>query len=334
MEASSVRLLITAPHFNGGGVERMASSAAQAMEGLGYVTETRQGRKGMVSALKWQGPWLAATWKSAIPLALRGVSGSVMCHGAELTRDGRPWSALRHQVLRGSQLLAVSPFCFGLVEREVSRKMSLIGPVVGDAWLQSSCRPTRTSDVQLVSVGRFAPRKGHDTAIAAARSLADRKPSLTVELRLVGWGADRARLTRLVIGARSNLRVRFQENSSDDDLRQHFAWADAHLFLPRQERGEFEGLGLVVLEAAACGTPSVVLRCGGNGYSVADGRSGFVIEPGPQATERIGDAAVAAMGLSRDHCRQWASNFSSARFSERLASAFDGRGGLESWPGS
>ena len=43
---------------------------------------------------------------------------------------------------------------------------------------------------------------------------------------------------------------------------------------------EAEGFGIVFLEAAACGLPSVAGRSGGSHEAVVDGKTGFVVDPG------------------------------------------------------
>jgi phosphatidylinositol alpha-1,6-mannosyltransferase len=42
---------------------------------------------------------------------------------------------------------------------------------------------------------------------------------------------------------------------------------------------EAEGFGIVFLEAAACGVPSVAGRSGGSHEAVVDGETGYVVEP-------------------------------------------------------
>jgi phosphatidylinositol alpha-1,6-mannosyltransferase len=74
---------------------------------------------------------------------------------------------------------------------------------------------------------------------------------------------------------------------------------------------ETEGLGVVLLEAAAAGTPSVTGRSGGTAEAVVDRRSGFVIDARDPtqligAIERVlGDPETAqAMGRTgREHVR-------------------------------
>jgi glycosyltransferase involved in cell wall biosynthesis len=62
---------------------------------------------------------------------------------------------------------------------------------------------------------------------------------------------------------------------SQVDLAGHMARADA-LVLPSVS----EGLGRVVFEAMACGTPVIGSRVGGIVEMVVDGETGFLVEPG------------------------------------------------------
>ena len=42
---------------------------------------------------------------------------------------------------------------------------------------------------------------------------------------------------------------------------------------------EAEGYGIVFVEAAACGVPSIAGRSGGSHEAVVDGETGFVVDP-------------------------------------------------------
>lgn len=76
----------------------------------------------------------------------------------------------------------------------------------------------------------------------------------------------------------------------------------------------FEGFGLVVAEAAGCGTPSVVTRSGGLPEAVFGLGDGLVVEPRDvQAlSERLQAAAAGALP-SRDSTRAWAARYDWSR---------------------
>ena len=58
-----------------------------------------------------------------------------------------------------------------------------------------------------------------------------------------------------------------------------YSLADLFVLLSREELPDVEGFGLVFLEAAACGLPSVGGRSGGIPEAVDEGRSGWLVDP-------------------------------------------------------
>ena len=81
--------------------------------------------------------------------------------------------------------------------------------------------------------------------------------------------------------------------------------------MPCRERWgglEAEGFGIVFLEAAACGVPTIAGRSGGSHEAVVDGETGLVVEPSAAAVrdaiERLladpdARAAMGAAGRAR-----------------------------------
>ena len=73
--------------------------------------------------------------------------------------------------------------------------------------------------------------------------------------------------------------VTFVGKLSDTDLIEGYTFASAQIFPLRDVAGDVEGFGMVAIEAAACGTPTIAFDVGGvadavtpqNGYLVAAG---------------------------------------------------------------
>ncbi len=127
----------------------------------------------------------------------------------------------------------------------------------------------------VVSVSRLVPRKGMDTLIQAAARLAPRHPDLQVAIG--GIGRDAGRLARLV--ERTGAPVRLLGWVADADLPGLYACADLFVLCCRNRWGglEQEGFGIIFLEAAAAGVPSVAGRSGGAADAVLDGETGAVV---------------------------------------------------------
>ena len=99
-----------------------------------------------------------------------------------------------------------------------------------------------------------------------------------------------------------------------------YARADALVFPLIDVKGDVEGFGMVAVEAAAYGTPTVAFAEGGVVDAVADGTSGRLVEPGNYA--RYADTLIEVLASGRptaDECRLHAEKFSWAHHREALA---------------
>jgi len=134
---------------------------------------------------------------------------------------------------------------------------------------------------------------------------------------VAGTGPERRRLERRALRVGSP--VVFTGRIDDEDAPAVYACADAFC-LPVADRWfglEVEGLGVVLLEAAACEVPCVTGRSGGTPEAVVSGETGYVIDARDQKAlvsaicTLLEDRETArAMGKSgRDHVL--------AEFSER-----------------
>lgn len=152
----------------------------------------------------------------------------------------------------------------------------------------------------VLGVSRLVPRKGFDVVIEAMAGLDGFGTSgfgtAGPQLAIAGAGRDRTRLEKRAQG-----NVTFLGRVDDADLPALYACADVFAMCCRDRwRGlEAEGFGIVFLEAAACGVPSVAGRSGGSHEAVADGETGYVVAPQDVDAVRV---AIARL-LSDDQLR-------------------------------
>jgi phosphatidylinositol alpha-1,6-mannosyltransferase len=99
-----------------------------------------------------------------------------------------------------------------------------------------------------------------------------------VALVIGGTGPEEARLKRKA--AQVKTRVVFAGRIADKDAPAFYALGDAFVLpvVDRYRGLETEGLGIVLLEASACGVPSVTGRSGGTVEAIIDGKTGFQID--------------------------------------------------------
>ncbi|MDQ6674139.1 MAG: glycosyltransferase family 4 protein [Chloroflexota bacterium] len=155
----------------------------------------------------------------------------------------------------------------------------------------------------VLSVGRLTPHKGVDRLLQALPAGA--------YLRVVGSTGHDSRLPEreypsLLRRLAGGQNVDFLGTAADADLPSVYCSASV-MAMPSVERTCYgrsirvsELLGLVALEAMACGTPVVASRVGGLPEVVEDGVTGFLVPPGdvPALRERL-DQLLRDAGLAR-----------------------------------
>jgi phosphatidylinositol alpha-1,6-mannosyltransferase len=131
-------------------------------------------------------------------------------------------------------------------------------------------------DKVILCFGRLVPRKGVHRLIDALPEVAKRVPN--VRLVVAGTGPEMDKLRRRA--RPQGDRILFTGRVPEDQAAQVYAAADvfALAVADRWFGLEIEGLGVVLLEAGAAGTPSVTGRSGGTPEAVVDGRSGYVVD--------------------------------------------------------
>jgi phosphatidylinositol alpha-1,6-mannosyltransferase len=176
----------------------------------------------------------------------------------------------------------------------------------------------------VVCVSRLVPRKGQDVLVAAWPRVLARHP--TAKLLLVGGGPSEGPLRRAVAARGVAGSVVLTGGVAAPDLPAHYAAGDVFAMPCRTRRGglDVEGLGMVFLEAAACGKPVVAGTSGGAPETVREGVTGHVVDPRSPAA-----VAEALIGLLDDPQRARAMGAAGRRWVEErwswstIAATFD-----------
>ena len=182
----------------------------------------------------------------------------------------------------------------------------------------------------VVCVSRLMPRKGQDTLVRLLPRLRAAVPG--TRLLLVGGGPSRDRLRRLAAALEVADAVHLTGSVPRPELPAHYAAGDVFAMPCRTRLGgtDVEGLGIVYLEAAACGLPVVAGDSGGAPETVRDGVTGRVVPGRDEAAvldalvARLRDPASArAEGeAGRRHVQEsWTWQRAGARLARLLAAA-------------
>ena len=130
----------------------------------------------------------------------------------------------------------------------------------------------------IISVGRLVHRKGQDKLIEALPSVLRKIPN--AHLLIVGEGPYKSHLEKLVNKLSLTENITFVGRILYDKLPSYLSAADLFV-MPSRSRFfglEVEGLGIVYLEASACGIPVVAGNSGGAPDAVIDGVTGLCVD--------------------------------------------------------
>ena len=130
----------------------------------------------------------------------------------------------------------------------------------------------------IISVGRLVHRKGQDRLVEALPLIKAAVPN--VQLIFVGEGPHRGELDRLIEKHGVSDQVKFFGRVAYEDLPKVLSLGDVFA-MPSRSRLfglEVEGLGIVYLEASACGLPVIAGASGGAPDAVIEGETGYVVD--------------------------------------------------------
>jgi len=243
---------------------------------------------------------------------------------------------------RASAVYAISEFTKSLLKRHCPRlEMSRVIVTklgVDPCWFKSGDDLSATrreyripeNHKVILTVARLDERKGHVTVLKAIAELSDElKTKLTYVI--VGSGIDTAYTGKLRhLAATCGANVLFVANVSDEDLRRLYGCADVYCMPGESHAQKVEGFGLVYLEAAAQGLPSIGSRIGAVPEVVCHEETGLLIEPGnvtecAQCLTRLLSNAVNCRTLG-EKARKWAKSFSWRRCAELTYGTSDSAG--------
>ncbi len=222
----------------------------------------------------------------------------IYAHGEEITtwrRSPRRLKAMAYAYRRADRVIANSDFTRArLLELGVDpTRIHIIHPGVD---LERFHPGHETADLRqglgmaaesklILSVGRLSRRKGFDQVIRALPALL--RDGLDVHYAIIGIGEDNDYLRKLAQEQGVSERVHLLGHVEPGDLPRWYCAAALFAMPNREIDGDTEGFGMVFVEAAACGTPSLAGQAGGTGAAVLDGETGLRVDGGdPEAVAR------------------------------------------------
>ncbi len=170
-----------------------------------------------------------------------------------------------------------------LAPADVLARMHLLTHGIDLAQFQPASRPKGKTEPAILAVGGFAPAKGHRHLIEACRLLA--REGRRFRCLLAGTGSLEEAVRRQVHEAGLDERVRFLGQVPHERLPALYGESDLFV-MPSVigPAGSRDGLPNVLLEAMACGLPSVGSDIASIPEVIIEGKTGLLVAPGdPEA---------------------------------------------------
>ena len=141
----------------------------------------------------------------------------------------------------------------------------------------------------ILTVARLVPRKGIDMVIRALPQVLKKIPQ--AEYWIIGDGPDQARLSSIAQTMRLENKIKFLGVKKAQDLAKYYTQCDVFIMPSRQlKNGDYEGFGIVYLEAASFSKPVIAGNQGGAPEAVEDGQTGILVNP--ESSEEIARALI------------------------------------------
>ena len=305
---------------------------------LAAVRAARRQRPDLVlagSGLTAPAAWLAAR--------ACGARAAVYVHGLDVAVRHPLYRALWHPVLRRMDVVvANSRPTAGLVRAlgVAEHRLRMVHPGVAvpetpqpPEALRSFRERHELGDARLLlSIGRLTNRKGlREFVREALPGIVRGAPDAVLVVigdaptdALLAGVQSRDGIQAMADAAGVGRHIRFLGVITDPQaLAAAYESAALHVFPVRELAGDPEGFGMVAIEAAAHGLPTVAFGTGGIVDAVAEGRSGKLVYPGDY--DGLRDAALAVLGDGdgawRTRAQDFARNFAWPRFGASLRSS-------------
>ena len=160
------------------------------------------------------------------------------------------------------------------------RNILVVYPSIDPKFVSASIAHDPLQPFRLLTVSRLVERKGHDRVLNALATLKLNGTLTNFQYDIVGTGPVQSNLEQLVEVLQLKSHVRFLGDIDDAALASEYASADVFVMPVKDDAIDKEGFGLVYIEAAAYGVPSIGTQMTGVNEAVLDKQTGLLVENG------------------------------------------------------
>jgi glycosyltransferase involved in cell wall biosynthesis len=232
----------------------------------------------------------------------------VIAYGFEVWGDFQPQD--KWALKKADGIISISYWTKAILEKQGFEgiKISIVHPTLSSEMVN---RPTSTktadaATLRLLTISRLDSTeqyKGHDHVLEALKIIKDKNIPISLNYTIQGTGDDLPRLQNLVENYDLKDSVVFLPSvKSRESLKDTYQSHDVFIMPSRfgywNRSWKGEGFGIVYVEAALFGVPSIAYRCGGVTDIIEDQKTGILVEP-----DDVQALAKAIIGLAQDKQR-------------------------------
>lgn len=234
------------------------------------------------------------------------IEYSVFLHGLDLTnalkQPRKKW--LSEKILRNAnKIICLNSHTVKMARQafpDLEKKIIMINPGAENPAAHNPQLATQLkkkynleNKIILLSVGRLIKRKGFDMVMETMPKMLKRAPNLIYVI--LGEGEENRNWKLKIKNFGLEKYIKIINQASDLERDNWYDLSDVFIMPARNIAGDFEGFGLVYLEANLAGKPVIAGKSGGVGDAVIDGLNGLLVDP-----EDTGQIASAVIKLTQN----------------------------------
>ena len=236
---------------------------------------------------------------------ITGIKYAVVLHGMDFTwaiKKKRKKIISRLILKRADKIIAANSYVAELCKSfSDNKKIMVVNPGIKDFSDFNVNRENIREKNGLVdykilfSLGRLVKRKGFDYTIRAVRKVLEERPKMDLIYVIAGKGLEENYLKKIAyeeLGVNWEKYIKFIGEVSESEKWSLLSCCDIFIMPSRNIDGDFEGFGIVYLEANLNGKPVIAGRSGGVSDAVINKETGLLIDP-----ENIEEIASAIKSL-------------------------------------
>jgi len=225
---------------------------------------------------------------------------SVILHGLDFAFAGRSFRKrwLAKKILNQAEnIVCANSYTAKLVADFLGSKgkIVVVNPGIASRPSPIAHRPSQIKEKYnlenkfvLLTVGRLVKRKGIDLVLACLPEVLRQVPDLVYAI--IGDGPEEENIKKLVAGLKLKKNVLMIDNADNEERNAWYNVCGIFIMPARQIGNDFEGFGIVYLEANLANKPVIAGDSGGVRDAVVDGLNGLLVNP--ENKEEITEAII------------------------------------------